>query len=309
MKLSEDALLSRIESNMQRESVASQKEIDKLPRPGEILELAVGPAPLQPHHDVPSAPQGAKLLVVSRANTGYPVLGQFLADFFLHGDVSWQLESAAEVVTNLLNCVLVSDMVTNFTHHVKHTTFGVGSYFRSCLLEAGAVCSDPMSYEKSCGRKRHQLVKTRNMTLKTVGNILAANQDVKVVFLVRDPRAILSSKKWNLKAANVCARLSNDLDQALTLIDNFPRQFAFVKYEQLARSPREEVGKLLENLDIDINLAPSQDYSEEVWNKDSNSVEQINSWKDRLTMSELNHIENKCSLALSKLEYQMLATV
>ena len=145
----------------------SNNQKSRLPKPGEILQEAVGPAGRVESHLASSQP-AMKLLVVAREGSGFPVLGQFLTKdngIFEHGEPSMELS----VVGNLFNCILSPEMVITFDQQVQrcfhpsrvffiisHRTFhyqvkghfGDSPYFREeCLLDSQAVCSDPLSYE------------------------------------------------------------------------------------------------------------------------------------------------------------------
>ena len=89
----------------------------RLPKPGEILQEAVGPAGRVESHLASSQP-AMKLLVVAREGSGFPVLGQFLTKnngIFEHGEPSMEVS----VVGNLFNCILSPEMVITFDQQVQ----------------------------------------------------------------------------------------------------------------------------------------------------------------------------------------------
>ena len=173
-------LMARMEKSMLKAAVKEEGERARLPilpdsnnqkcrlpKPGEILQEAVGPAGRVESHLASSQP-AMKLLVVAREGSGFPVLGQFLTKnngIFEHGEPSMEVS----VVGNLFNCILSPEMVITFDQQVQrcfqpsrffsvfsHRTFhcqvkghfGDSPYFREeCLLDSQAVCSDPLSYE------------------------------------------------------------------------------------------------------------------------------------------------------------------
>ena len=104
-----------------------------------------------------------------------------------------------------------------------------------------------------------------------------------------------------------CADLSKDLDEALSLLSEYPKQFSLARYEVLATSPMLEVSKLLENMEIELPLSSEESRDgKEGWSLHKNSVQKVNSWKQTLSIKELQKIENQCLETLSKLEYQLL---
>ena len=76
-----------------------------------------------------------KMLIISRENAGFPVMGQFLTpknSFFVHGEPPPKLD----VVTNLFNCILMPEMVLNFSQLIKND-FGKTPYLSNdCLLDS-----------------------------------------------------------------------------------------------------------------------------------------------------------------------------
>lgn len=113
--------------------------------------------------------------------------------------------------------------------------------------------------------------------------------------------------------------MARDWTLALGLMAEFPDQFHLVRYEDVARAPATEVTALLERWDIKEatekikGAAISPDFGEEetedAWSLKRNPVTRVNSWKTGLTSSELKVIENSCSEALSKMEYQVIGAL
>eukprot|EP00092_Neocalanus_flemingeri_P006007 GFUD01006469.1.p1 GENE.GFUD01006469.1~~GFUD01006469.1.p1 ORF type:complete len:449 (+),score=119.14 GFUD01006469.1:71-1417(+) len=302
-KNKESAMLDRMEKSLLREAKQSEQEISRLPKPGSILAESQGPV-----HRIVSPPKpglkNAKLLVIARENTGYPVLGQFFNKkngFFEHGEPPHELH----MISNLLNCVLTPELIETFPEHIK-TDFGKSLYFtEDCLLDSHTVCNDPLSYETACSNYPHQILHSKHFSLKFAKQLLKVNEDLKIIFLVRDPRGIL--RNTSSKPQKSCNELSQDLDEALSLLSEFPKQFSLARYEVLAISPLVEVSKLLENLEMELTLASEENMdSSEGWSLHKNSVQKVNSWKQKLSIKELQKIENQCLETLSKLEYQLL---
>ena len=139
---------------------------------------------------------------------------------------------------------------------------------------------------------------------------MQAESDVRVVYLVRDPRGVLRHSK--LKPQKVCGDMARDWELALDLVSQFPQQFYLVRYEELARAPVTEVTALLKRWDISLELGETslgEEEAEDTWSLKRNPVTRVNSWKTGLTSSELRSIENSCSEALSKMEYQLLGSL
>ena len=299
-------ILSKMEKSMEKDKV---KLDPKLPKPLEMLKNLEGPVERRPARQRTAQTKSVKLLVVAREHSGFPVLGQFLTeenDFFVHGEPPGL--SDLETVPNLLNCVLSPSLVQNFSALLS-TEFGQSPYFRRhCLQGSGTVCSDPLSYETFCSSFPHQLIRVRHSALNTTRQIMRENKDIKVIFLVRDPRGTLRDS--GLAPASVCSDLARDWEEALSLVSDFPTQFSLARYETLAVAPQAELDNLLKSLRLPTFLRAvnvENNYDEDEWNPKKNSIVRVNSWKTGLTNKELKSIENVCVETLSKMEYQLLS--
>jgi len=304
--------MARMEKSMLKAAMKEEQERARLPKPEEILQEAVGPAgrvePVQPLSTQPAM----KLLVIAREGAGFPVLGQFLTrdvGVFEHGEPAMEVA----VVGNLFNCILSPEMVATFQQQVKGG-FGESPYFREeCLLDSQAVCGDPLSYESMCSRRPHQMLLSRNYPLSFVGKLLEDNDDLRVIFLIRDPRGTATHDghprgKQQQQMESFCSNLLDDLVKAEELAMLHPRRFAKAMYETLATRPQVEVTKLLTSIGLPLSLhsAASQGADKTAWSRDGNSVQKVNGWKASLGGVHLQKIENQCLEVLSRLEFPLL---
>ena len=92
-------------------------------------------------------------------------------------------------------------------------------------------------------------------------------------------------------------------------------RFHFLRYEDIALQPETELSKIISDLgnrksDVGENLFCRQsvdDLNRKVdWNFDKNDVERVNVWKQKLSMENINEIEEQCLNVLSKLEYHII---
>jgi hypothetical protein len=208
----EAALLQRMEQSLLKAAGREEVERAKLPKPRTMLAEAVGPVGRLPAGPGSARP-AVRLVVVARAHTGFPVIGQFLGkehNFFQHGEPPPDVSAVA----NLLNCVLSPELVLGWTDQLEGA-FGRSPYFREdCLLDSRAVCGDPLSYETACGVRARQAVRARTLPLATVGRLLREEPGVRVVYLARDPRGVLAPRPGGApQPKQVCAELLADLTQ------------------------------------------------------------------------------------------------
>ncbi len=94
-------------------------------------------------------------------------------------------------------------------------------------------------------------------------------------------------------------------------------RFHFLRYEDIALQPETELAKIVSELgnrrnDVGENSSlfcrqTVDDLNGNVeWNFDKNGVERVNVWKQKLTMENINEIEEQCLNVLSKLEYHII---
>lgn len=182
-------ILNKMEKSLNKDDLKLQNDLADLPDPAKMLLEQVGPVARVSWQNVPKQ-RKAKVIVIAREHSGYPVLGQFFTqdnDFFVHGEPPVKTET----VLNLLNCVLAPEMVHNFSDLILKD-FGQTSYFSSsCLLDSDSVCSDPLSYENKCSTCPYQVLKSKHFSLNFAKDLMEAESDVRVVYLVRDPRGVL----------------------------------------------------------------------------------------------------------------------
>lgn len=301
--------------NKMKESMLKNDNFDKLqnvPKPKEILTDARGPVRYKTDKRDVKKEHTLKLLILSRKKSGFAVINQFLNEdkFFMHGEVSQD----KNIIANIFNCVLDPQMIKHFTLEIAGK-FGETPYFKEkCLLESGAICTDALSYEKTCNKYDAQLMRSQEFSLEFVKTLLEDNEDIRAIFLVRDPRSTVK-KKNPVDIKPICETLQSDIKLAIQMQSEMPGQFSMAKYEDLAREPRNETLKLFQSLNLanilNLNAAPEPTLQEEsapenVWNKDKNPISLVNKWKQKLNMKQIKLIETQCLEALTTLEYHLL---
>ena len=91
-------------------------------------------------------------------------------------------------------------------------------------------------------------MKIVRLRLNLTATLLEEMNDLKVVYLVRDPRGVMNSRLGSvdwcsrsvdcIEPARLCSDVSSDLDSFEVLKDRFPDRVALVKYETLAKEPQ-----------------------------------------------------------------------
>ncbi|XP_075538541.1 carbohydrate sulfotransferase 4-like isoform X8 [Dermacentor variabilis] len=168
----------------------------------------------------------------------------------------------------------------------------------------------------------------RSFRTESVGSWIERNPDiaqsVRVVHLVRDPRAIYSSRRglrWctNYKpcdsAAALCDQMRSDLDafRELTRRLQINRTYQ-IRFEDLAADPLNETMRVFGSLGL--NYAPSvSKYIEthtvaaaaemrDAHSTKRNSKTVVHMWKTKLSMQKIREIETTCGDVLQRLGYK-----
>ncbi len=155
-----------------------------------------------------------------------------------------------------------------------------------------------------------------------VEEILRAMPDLKVIYSVRDPRGILSSRSviWedlNLKSAaeNLCLRLKTDYEQYEKMRRHFKDRILQITYEDLANQPRsvaERIYRFVERsiqpevlrwLDRNTKAKVTDHHVNDLYGTARNARQRINAWRASLPHDIISHANAVCSETLEKLGY------
>ena len=153
---------------------------------------------------------------------------------------------------------------------------------------------------------------------------------LKIIHLVRDPRATLTSQDFlgecSLKKGGhvgctdkYCSRLENDLKESEVLTKTYPDRVHTLLYEDMASSPIETTRKLynfigttstskVEDYVFNITLAGNPDNCV-ICTTRSNSSAHIDAWKNKIKQDFLDIIEKRCSHILRHLNYKSKLSV
>ena len=181
------------------------------------------------------------------------------------------------------------------------------------------TCKEPAFLEEACSRFPFVLTKVVRLRLSVTRMILddPSLKNLKIVYLVRDPRAILSSR---LRAVlgdescrdpgEVCKNFENDLDAFDSLSKSYPDRLLLIKYESLAAQPHEVFRQvfefaqltLLPSIRSEITRHTSQ-HKDGFWSTYRNSTERIDHWKIVLQKWYVFKIQRSCSNIFKRLGY------
>jgi hypothetical protein len=184
------------------------------------------------------------------------------------------------------------------------------------------LCYRPEFVGELCSYFPIHLIKVVRLRIKELSSLLAdekSSKDWKIVYLVRDPRGVMSSRA-NLPwcqpdpACNdperLCAEVEEDLEWEKRLRSQFPDRHYFLKFEDLAANVQTETEKLFRFLGMPISdpvkvFLAKHTQSNETRANPFSTIRQSNTvaseWQTKLASSEILNITNVCTPLLKTL--------
>uniref|UniRef100_A0A0K2SX63 Sulfotransferase domain-containing protein n=1 Tax=Lepeophtheirus salmonis TaxID=72036 RepID=A0A0K2SX63_LEPSM len=146
------------------------------------------------------------------------------------------------------------------------------------------------------------LFKIKMIELDKLSEIEEGSQ---LVFNFRDPREKLKNVK---EAKSLCRQIQFDLK----FVESLPMERVIrLRFEDLFAKPQNEIQRLLRKLGLGIN-PKDEDWKKDIalpegWDLAGNSLTKINKWRSRLSLDDINIIENECREVISKMEYHIVS--
>ena len=178
-----------------------------------------------------------------------------------------------------------------------------------------------------CEESPIRILKTIRTRLNWISYLLDELPHLKLIHLVRDPRATLTSQFSTGKCAakyggingctwSHCAEQKSDLEEADRLDSKYPGRLMRVFYEDIAAKPIDTSRKLFrfigttftsqaEEYIFNITLAGNPNNCV-ICTTRSNSSEHIDSWKKKIKPGLLNLTENLCNYVLNRYNYSLM---
>lgn len=193
----------------------------------------------------------------------------------------------------------------------------------ACVLGPNRnVCSLSSFLEEACHRFPAITMKMVRLRLNLTRALLD-DPSVKVLYLVRDPRATmnsrLSSVKWCsnsidcIDPSHLCNDIQSDLDAFESLSIDYPNRLALIKYETLAKFPHITFRAIFDFAGLfytqrirdEVERHTSRDENHP-WSTVRKSAERINLWRQKLDRQSIIRIQLVCSNVLTRLGYSQL---
>ena len=297
------------------------------------------------------------ILVVTTYRSGSSFLGDLLNHYkgvfyyfeplHYYAQVKGQSQSEVDFLSSLLKCQFNEENI-GFLHHVSkaNNKFLLKNHnfrlWNSCqnILPQDMLCLLPEYLNKVCPLFPIKLIKTVRLTLKETESLIKdPSLDLKILFLVRDPRGTYNSRlstpisKWCNKDQCAdpevgCQQMMNNIKSAFDLETRYPGTIKMVRYEDLSMYPEDVVADMMDFLDLPmieelssyIETHTGSEKLKVVRNKKThklehkknpygtsrNSTATAYAWREKLSFDHIQKIQNACQAPMNKLGYRLL---
>ncbi|XP_037285514.2 carbohydrate sulfotransferase 4 isoform X1 [Rhipicephalus microplus] len=219
-----------------------------------------------------------------------------------------------------------------YTVWLENNPYYKYNHFLADICERGQSCSSPGHLSALCSRAATQVFKFTRLRARQVASWIEQNQNiaetVRVVHLVRDPRAIYSSRRglrWCTEyeycgsASALCDQMRSDLNAFVEISGKLQKDRTYqIRFEDLTADPVNETLRLFEWLDLDFARSVTK-YLEEHTSATAADVRDAHStrrntrlvaysWKSKLLSRTIREIEVACSDVLQRLGYDESST-
>ncbi|XP_068229175.1 carbohydrate sulfotransferase 1-like [Palaemon carinicauda] len=184
-------------------------------------------------------------------------------------------------------------------------------YTRKCRqLEA---CGNVTLLTQMCQEARIHVAKVVRLSLRWAWRLLEdENLDLKIVYLGRDPRAVLASRSFRgfckqpscNHPQTVCELLQDDLEVAAEMIRKYPHKFQYLQYEDIATDPLTGLGDLMAFVGLPVSdkqlelLNPSDLDPYSPYGISKISELEVNKWRKLNNYSSVFKYQEACTIPI-----------
>ena len=207
--------------------------------------------------------------------------------------------------------------------------------FRNCFrrkrltqnaTQMRAYMSCAIGLKTKCKKSKVRVIKTIRMSMKMVLSLLDEIPDLKIIHLIRDPRATLRSQRafgmckeavggYKGCAHSLCTRQENDVLESERLSKMYPNRIKSVLYESIAAKPIETSIELYKFVGAAFtgharkyifNITQAGNPRDcAICSTRPNSTLHISAWRQTIGGEFLKIIEDRCNYILQRLNYTL----
>ena len=303
--------------------------------------------------------EARKVLILTTWRSGSTFLGELLNQnpgtfyffeplhYFANTKDKQKIQSEASFLTSLFSCQFGRKNIGYLQHVAEpNNTFLFQNHnFRlwsSCrhILAHGTMCFMPEFLNNVCPLHPVRLIKTVRLRLHKVEELMKKlSLDLKVIFLVRDPRGVYNSRSSGPVSAwcsedqcsnpvTGCNDLSSDIKAAFALERKYSGSVHLVRYEDLSLEPELVSRNIFKFLNFPWTAAlaefiashTSKEKLKKLRNKktkklerkydpygtERNSTATAFAWREKLPFNKISHIQSICRDPMDMLGFKII---
>ncbi|KAG0728670.1 Carbohydrate sulfotransferase 1 [Chionoecetes opilio] len=293
------------------------------------------------HHQVPPSTPPVRVLVSSTWRSGSTLLGEVLAAHpgaYYHYEplLQYGLQQLGPSTTQgvqgeveaLLSGLLHCDY-HNAHHYLKFAFVNHDMFMRNvrlwsmCSAMPRTKCYAPDTLSRLCSLFPVHVMKVVRARLELLAPLLA-DPRVRLVWLVRDPRAVVNSRTSSVawcqtRACSdpgyLCSDLTADFSTYLVLKETHPSQVMLLRYEDLARDPYRKSREVLTFAGLtfharvkeylDDHLSSDED---EPWSTRHDPKTRVGRWTKVMRFEDVVRTQYHCRSVMRTLGYRLFSS-
>ncbi|XP_076064850.1 carbohydrate sulfotransferase 1-like [Oratosquilla oratoria] len=292
------------------------------------------------HEEIPPDTPPLRLIVVSTWRSGSTLLGEVLASY---PGVYYHYEPLTPYGLHQISPGVLQNEVTDLLNKILHCQYsGLDEYLKFAFVNpdlfvrntrlwymCGAMprtkCYLPENLNKLCSLFPVHAMKLVRLRLEVVKDLVAADPKVKIIFLVRDPRAVMASRTRNIDWCEtrecidpgyLCADMSRDLAQYLVIKEEYPDNILLLRYEDFANDLYKKSEEILKwaGLTFHKNVKSYLDDhttsdEEEPWSTRHDPKSRVGRWMKMIRFDEVARIQYHCRNVMKSLGYRTFSSI
>lgn len=232
------------------------------------------------------------------------------------------------IAENLLSCNIYKiPLEITAPDVMKNHQFGSGHFmgiskYRDCIKNTRKTDVSCLSIlQHICLNRPITTFKTIRLKMNTIEKLLKKRPRLKILYLVRDPRAVyLSLQKvgWykNYKVKDHCEILSKELNKSILLQQKYPQRMKRVYYELIAEQPLASLAEIYSFLGMKvheevkkhlISITHSHSSEKQYGTKRANASYAAHKWEGIIPKDLAIQIDNACNYSLKQLGYKQFS--
>ncbi|KAI9558779.1 hypothetical protein GHT06_015568 [Daphnia sinensis] len=269
-------------------------------------------------------PPISKILIVTTWRSGSSFLGEVISslpDVFYSYEPMAYFEtnngSKTELIRSLFQCQFPAGYLSyiNGVEVPRRKFMILNKRVWGACRHNRTLCNQPEFVGQQCSTSNIHLMKTVRLRVKELSPLLITDPaftNWKIIYLVRDPRGVMSSRnnlQWCVRdpacndAGRLCSEVNEDLEELNRLQNLFPNQLYLLKFEDLSANVETETKKLFQFLNMPFSRSVKDYLARHTQSnppvhrpgetfRESKSV--ASAWKTKMSMDRIANITGVC---------------